>query len=239
MKTELGKNFKKEFKLSFIKSLKLGFKVDEIKKDLKKQNYSKDLINSLLEELKSDKEVIKLIKIKPSFLENIKKKIFKLNEAAIIKTYTKIHSLYYNIIINEKRKLNEKSVYIDDISGNLEDKKLISEFISNQSRYIKEIQKNINKIIRIAKTLINAELKQETKNNINKILDYTQNKDLKLDKELENLTNIKSLLNSPEELRRVIQKEKFGLRQKENNLQKRISEISKTSSKFKQIISEL
>jgi len=242
MKNEVNKNFKKQFKLLFIKSLKLGFNVKEIKKQLKKQSYSSELIDKLVDEIKSDKEVINLLKEEPktpNFLETLKNKLFKLSESGKIHKITNIYSHYYNIIIDEKKKLNEKRSDLEDIFDNPENQKLVLFFVKKQETWINTLQKKINKLLRLAKSLVNIELKQETKDKINKILEHVQLKNTKFEKELEIIKKIKSLLSSPDEVKDIAEEEMRKLKKAEISLQKTINNISKRSAKFKEIISQV
>lgn len=241
MKTEINKNFKNQFKLSFIKSLKLGFSIDEIKKSLKNQSYPSDTVNNLIEEFKTEKEILELTKKtkKPSIIENIKNKLFKVSETAKIQRVAKIHSLFYNIILDKKRKLSEKYTSYDDILNNLENKKLISYFINTQEDYNKDIQKNIKKIRNMSRTLIGAGLKQEYKDKINGILEFTEKEETEVKKENRTLEQIKQTIGMPEELKAIIKRDKQDLRKKENSLQKLIEDISRKSEKFKEIISQM
>jgi DNA-binding transcriptional MerR regulator len=241
MKTEINKNFKNQFKLSFIKSLKLGFSIDEIKKSLKNQSYPSETINRLIEEFKTDKEVIELAKKtkKPSIIDNIKNKLFKVSESAKIQRVAKIHSLFYNIILDKKRKFSEKYTSYDDILNNIENKKLINFFLNTQESYNKDIQKNIKKIRNMSRTLIGAELKQEYKDKINSILEFTEKEESEVKKENRILEQIKQSIGLTEELKAIIKNDKFDLRKKENSIQKLIDDISKKSEKFKEIISQM
>ena len=91
----------------------------------------------------------------------------------------------------------------------------------------------------IIKRLRKVELKPETKKELNKIIDFINTEENNLTQETQNLKQIKLSLNLPSEIKRLIQNEKAKLKQKENSLQKLISEISKKSPKFKEAISQL
>lgn len=239
--TKLDENFKEEFKLSFIKSLKLGYNIDEIRKELKKQSYPSDLINRLIEEFESDEDIIRLLKReeKPSIWEIIKSKFFKLNEEQKIKRIVKIHSIFYNLLIDTKKVLNQNWIDIDNILGNLENKKLILYFAKMQENWINNTHKIIHKIRNIAKTLMGEDIKQEIKDNVNNILDIVEKEEEGLDEEILNLKQIKDSINSIEEVKNLIENEKDKLKQRESALQKVINQTSKKSSKFKEVISQI
>ncbi len=247
MKTEPDKNFRKQFKSMFIRSLQLGFNLDEIRKKLKEQSYPSELSNKLIEELKSDKDIIGLIKRpekpkkleeeQPNFFQKLKQKLFKISETARIEKAIKIHGLYYNIIITNKIRLNEKFRDLNEILENPENKKLVNYLVKTQKNHIKNIQKNKNKILKIAKSLVNIEMKKEIKDNINKILIYIQTKNKELNKELKDINKLKIILQ--DELKENIYMQKEELRKKEKDLQKIINEISIKSPKFKEAVSQL
>lgn len=236
MEKEIDSNFKKQFKLTFIKSLKLGFKINDIKKELKKQAYSNNLIDQLIKEAESDKDIQNLMDSKkPSFFE----KLFKMDEATKIKKVTKIHNIYYNLIIDIRRKLNEESSNLKEILENIENKKLIIYFIKTQKAYLDEIQKKTNSILKLTHSLVDKKLDQELKNQVNKILVYLEKREIDSKKEIENLKDVKSLINLPEELKQKLQILKNNLKVKEKTIENIIKDISNKSSKFKEIISEL
>lgn len=241
MKAELDKNFKKQFKLSFIKSIKAGFNVEDIKKSLKKQSYPSDLINKLIEEVKQDKNITKPVKLqepkKQSFMQKIKDKLSKKPEGDIIKKVIKIHSAYYNLILENKRHLNESTITIDDILNNPENKKLINYCISEKEDHLKDIKKHISKIRKLARALVNQEVSKDYKNKVNKILEYTDKQEIEINKDIEDLEQIKTA--AEDEIKKLFQKEKFNVRKKEQSLNVKINEISRKSAKFREALAQI
>ncbi len=91
----------------------------------------------------------------------------------------------------------------------------------------------------MSRTLIGAELKQEYKDKINSILEFTEKEESEVKKENRTLEQIKQSIGLTDELKAIIKKDKFNLRKKEDSLQKLIEDISRKSEKFREIISQM
>ncbi len=239
--TELDDEFKKEFKLTFIKSIELGHSINNIKKELREQSYPSDIIERLVEELESDEDVMDVLRKekKPSLLDIIRKKLFKLSEEQKIKRVVKIHSIFYNLLINTKRRFNEVWKEINNILENPEDKKLPVYYAKMQESWINDVHNTVHKIRDMAKTLMGEDIKQEIKNKVNNILDVVEKEEEGLDEEILNLKQIKVSVDSPDKIKEIIKIEKEKLKQKEHALQKIMDKLSEESPKFREIISQL